>query len=402
MRLLDRMIGAARRARLLARPVAAPPAPPEGVDPMHPQVLHDPYPYYAALLEKGPVHFLPGQDFWVVLGYDEVLRAFKDHAHFPSARAQARFDPVLNETDPPEHTRVRRAVAPYFAPGAIDALEPLARQVATGLLRENAGRAEVDLVGDFAVPYVERVAGGFLGLTPDECESLRARLAPYGDDAQMERFAQLYAWSAERIEAAACAPGAGLAGRLFGDGAALTAAEAAGLLKLFWVASITTTARLVAAAFLHLLRDPALREALRADPARIPALVEEAARMDPPEFLIWRTAGEGAEIGGVAIPAGAEVRLCLGAANRDPSRFRDPHLLVLGRAPNPHLTFGSGPHVCPGSRLARLQVRVAVETLLAEWPELRESRPLTALTYVPSPSYRALEALHVSPAGSAR
>ncbi|HEU0076787.1 MAG TPA: cytochrome P450, partial [Longimicrobiaceae bacterium] len=174
-------------------------------------------------------------------------------------------------------------------------------------------------------------------------------------------------------------------------------------LKLFWIAGTTTTTRLVAAAALHLLRDPELRARVQADPALVPALVEEAARLDPPEMLLWRIAGPGAELAGVAIPPGAEVRLGGAAANRDPARFPDPDRLRLERAPNPHLTFGSGPHVCPGSRLARLQVRVALEALLAAWPRFREARPLAALSDAPSPNSRALSELWVSPGeGAAR
>ncbi|MEW5931131.1 MAG: cytochrome P450 [Gemmatimonadota bacterium] len=397
MSIFERAVRLAGRVRRLGARPAAPR--PEPVDVMHPDVVQDPYPYYAALRARGPVHFLPERELWLVVGYDEVARAFKSPQQFSSARPQVRFDPILNEVDPPDQTRVRRAVAPYFTAAGAEALEGHARACAAGLLAEHAGRAEVDLVADFAVPYVERVVGGFLGLTRGECESLRARLAPFGDEAQAERFHELDAWAREQVEGAAAAPPRSMAGRLFGagDGAAHTPEEAAGLLKLFWIAGTTTTSRLVAACALHLLRDGELRARLGADPGLVPALVEEAARLDPPEMLLWRRAGPGAEIGGVAIPPGAEVRLGVGAANRDPARFADPDRLWLERVPNPHLTFGSGPHVCPGSRLARMQVRVAVEALLAAWPDFRETRPLSALAYAPSPNYRALEALFVAP-----
>ncbi|MBV9774687.1 MAG: cytochrome P450 [Gemmatimonadetes bacterium] len=403
MSLYERTIRlASRLRRLLARP-GAPPPHAEVVDLLHPGVIHDPYPYYAALRERGPVHFLPERELWLVVGYEEVSRAFKDPTHFSSVRPQVRFDPILNEADPPDQTRVRRAIAPYFTAAAVEALEGHARACAAELLAANAGRAEVDMVGDFATPYVERVVGGFLGLTREECEALRARLARHPEEAQEARFQDLHEWAQEQVARAAEAPPHSMAGRLFraGDGTAHTPEEATGLLKLFWVAGITTTVRLVAAAVLQLLRDPELRRAVQADPAWVPALVEEAARMDPPEFLIWRVARPGAEVAGVAIPPGAEVRLCVGAANRDPARFPDPDRLVLERAPNPHLTFGSGPHVCPGARLARLQVRVALEELLAAWPGFHEARPLSTLTYAPSPNYRALNELFVSPGGTA-
>ncbi|HEX8273773.1 MAG TPA: cytochrome P450 [Longimicrobiaceae bacterium] len=397
MSILQRALRLAGRVRRLAARRPAPP--PQPVDLVHPAVVQDPYPYYAALRGRGPVHHLPERGVWLVVGYEEVSRALRSPQHFSSVHAELRFDPFLNEADPPGQTRVRRAVAPYFTAAAAEALEGHARAGAAALLAELAGRAEVELVSEFAAPYVERVVGGFLGLTPAECESLRARLARHGDGAHEERFRELDAWSREQVEAAAAAPPHAMAGRLFraGDGAAHTAEEAAGLLRLFWVAGTVTTTRLVAACALHLLRDAGLRARLRADPGLVPALVEEAARLDPPEMLLWRTARPGAELAGVAVPPGAAVRLGVGAANRDPARFPDPDRVLLERAPNPHLAFGAGPHACPGARLARMQVRVAVEALLAAWPAFRETRPLAALAYAPSPDYRALDALFVAP-----
>jgi cytochrome P450 len=393
------------RRRLAGRP-AAPHPRQEVRDLLHPEVMQDPYPYYAALRERGPVHFLPERGLWLVVGYDEVAQAFKSPAQFSSARPQVRFDPIMNEADPPQQTRVRRAVAPYFTAAAAEALEAPARAFAAELLAESAGRAEVEIVREYATPLVERVVGSFLGLTRDECESLRARLGRFGDEEQEASFLELHAWASEQVAAAAAGPPShSMAGRLFRaqDGAAHTPEEAAGLLKLFWIAGTTTTTRLVAAAVLHLLRDPGLRARVQADPALVPALVEEAARLDPPEMLLWRLAGPDAELAGAAIPAGAEVRLSVAAANRDPARFPDPDRLRLDRSPNPHLAFGSGPHVCPGSRLARLQVRVALEALLAAWPRFREARPLSSLAYAPSPNYRALGELWVSPGeGAAR
>lgn len=386
--------------RLLAGP-AAQLHPRDALDRLHPDVLQNPYPCYAALREKGPIHFLPRRQVWLVVEYEEVLRALKSPQHFSSVHSQLRFDPTLNETDPPDHTRVRRAVAPYFSAAAVEALETHARGCADELLAARAGRSEVELVSEFALPFVERVVGRFLGLTPEECASLRGRLTSYGEAAQAERFEAIHQWAREQMARAATAPAGSMAGRLFRaqDGAAHTPGEAAGLLKLFWVAGSTTSLRLLSASVLHLLRDPGLRASVVADPGRIPALVEEVARLDPPESVLWRVAGPDAEVAGISIPPGAAVRLCLGAANRDPSRFAEPDRVWLERPVNPHLTFGSGPHVCPGTRMARMMVRVALESLLVAWPRFHAARPLSTLSYVPLPDCRALTALFVSPDG---
>lgn len=393
MSLYERALTLARRARGRLYP---PPAADEGLDLAAPGVVRDPYPHYAALRRAGPVHFLPRHGFWIVVGYDEVSRALRTPEQFPSARKPPRFDPVLNEADPPAHTRVRRTVAPAFTPAAVSALEGHVRACAAALLDE-AGPG-MDLVEEFAVPLTERVAGALLALPPAECEALRARLHPHRNAQDGRMFDEVDDWA--RTHAAD--PGPSLAARLFQADAnpPLSAGEVAGLVKLLWFAAITTTGRLIPAAALRLLLHPEARERVAADRALVPALVDEAARMDPPEQILWRLAGPDAELGGVRIPPGAEVRLCVGAANRDPARFPDPDRFILGRDPSPHLTFGAGPHFCPGMRLARLQATVAIETLLERWPHFQATEPLDRVEYVHSTDYRALTALRVVPGGA--
>lgn len=389
----------ARLRRLLGRlaPGRRPAPGAGGVDLSSPAVMRDPYPHYAALRRAGSVHFLPAHGFWLVLGYDDVLHALKNPQHFSSARAPVRFDPYLNEVDPPAHTRARRAVAPFFSTAAIQALEGYTRSCARELLERGRGAAEFDLVDGYAEPVTERVVGRLLGMEHGDTEALRRRLAPFRRPLDPELFRLLEESLRGHLERS---PGGPL---LRGEGeGALSPDEAVGLAKLLWVAGTTTTSRLIATTALQLLRHPALRAEVLADPARVPAFVDEAVRLDAPEQMLWRVAQEGAELSGTRIPAGAEVRLCVAAANRDPAHFPDPDAFTPGRVPNPHLSFGAGPHFCPGTRLARMQARVAVEVLLEEWPDYAAARPLAALSYGESFDYRALTALPVVPAGPPR
>jgi cytochrome P450 len=100
-------------------------------------------------------------------------------------------------------------------------------------------------------------------------------------------------------------------------------------------------------------------------------------------------------VSGTSIPAGASVNLCIGAANRDPAHFADPDALDLRRGHNKHLSMGSGPHHCVGAALGRMEVRVALEVLLTEWPEFREARPLYTVSFEESLRTRALKNLYV-------
>jgi cytochrome P450 len=127
----------------------------------------------------------------------------------------------------------------------------------------------------------------------------------------------------------------------------------------------------------------------------LPAFVEEALRFEAPDQLATRVTTEEVELSGRAIPAGASVKLCLGAANRDPKYFAEPDGLSLRRNPNNHLAFAAGPHYCMGAFLARMEARVALETLLTAWPDFGAARPLSTVSYVESIQFRALKNLFV-------
>lgn len=361
-----------------------------------PGAARDPFPVYAAMRARGAVHHLPEQDAWLVLGHAEVAQAFRQPHRLSSVLEPVRFDPLLVEADPPAHTRVRRMLGPLFSPAALPALEAHARACAGSLLRDAARLPALDLVGGYAEPLTGQVVGRFLGLADDETRALQEALAPYRHVQSPEEYRVLERWMRDHLARTPDAPAHALGAPLAGGEPALTPAEIAGAMKLLWVAGTTTTSRLVAALALRLLQHPALRARIGADLRLLPAFVEEGLRLDAPEQLIWRVAREEVEIAGTRIPAGADVRLCVAAANRDPAWFAEPDCPVLDRTPTPHLSFGAGPHFCPGNRIARMVARVAIETLLTAWPDFRAAEPLDRLAYGDSFDYRALQRLRVT------
>ena len=149
------------------------------------------------------------------------------------------------------------------------------------------------------------------------------------------------------------------------DGEPLEDEFVAGSLRQLLIAAHVAPTALLASAVDHLARDPALQEALRADPALIPAALEELLRLYAPNQGFARTATRDVEIRGRTIRAGEMAALVLPSANRDPEVFDDPEAFVLGRSPNPHLAFGHGPHKCAGVAAARAELRIALEELLA-------------------------------------
>jgi cytochrome P450 len=157
-----------------------------------------------------------------------------------------------------------------------------------------------------------------------------------------------------------------------GDGDRLSADELSSTVFLLLAAGHETTASLVSLAVHRLLAEPAQLAALRAEPGRIPAAIEELLRFDGPvQVTMPSVATAPVTVGGVTIPAGEVVVPVVAAANRDPRRYAEPERLDIDRDPAPHLAFGHGIHHCLGAPLARLEGRIALETLLARFPRLR-------------------------------
>ncbi|HEX8131723.1 MAG TPA: cytochrome P450 [Pyrinomonadaceae bacterium] len=335
--------------------------------------------------------------FWLVLGYDEVVHALKQPQIFSSVRPSVRFDPVLNEADPPAHTRVRRILSPYFSTPSVQALEDYAKGCAVELLAKGDGAAEFDLVNNFAVPLTEMLLGRLLGLLPEETEDLRRQLDPHKHSFDGKFYLVLKDWLRAYLGQQQARPADNMGSRLLrGAGeATLTPDEIVAVMKLFWVAGTTTTSRLIAASALLLLEHQQARVEVQSDLRLLPTFIEEAMRLEAPEQMVWRVATEAVELSGARIAAGAEVRLCIAAANRDPEHFTEPDDISLRRNPNHHLSFAAGPHYCIGAALGRMLARVGLETLLSGWPDFRAARPLSAISYEESFSSRALEHLFI-------
>jgi cytochrome P450 len=168
------------------------------------------------------------------------------------------------------------------------------------------------------------------------------------------------------------APRAAIYRQLLRDGEELIAEEQArSLVGLLWLASTTTTERVISHSVLQLAKDAALRQTLAADAALLPSLIEEVMRLHPPEHLVPRLTSVETALAGTNIPAGAVVHLCLGAANRDPALYDQPAELRLDRAYRRHFAFGGGIHHCVGAPLARRVVAAALGALLRRSPDLR-------------------------------
>jgi cytochrome P450 len=390
---------------------------------LSPRSGQDPVSAYTALRAHGPV--LPvAKGYYFLSGYaavDAVLRDPTMEAYdaerldrqwddWRDNRAVALFADSMLRTNPPRHTRMRRLAAGVFTARRVAAL----RKVITEQVEETIngllpyGETAVDLVTHLTYPLPIGVITALLGVPGSDrgrfrrlAEDLTAVLEVRWSDDDQRRAHQaaleLEDYFGHLIERRRAEPAddlvTALAAAHDADGEQLTAAELMGNLALLLVAGFETTTNLLGNGIVLLLDHPAHAARLRADPAAAGAYVEEVLRIDSPVQLTVRYSTRPVEIGGVAIPAGAELVLLLGAANRDPERFGEPDVFDPDRQANAPLSFGAGAHYCLGAPLARLEAQIALPALLRRFPRMAlDGRPARRRRM----NLRGWDALHVT------
>lgn len=356
-----------------------------------PKYIADPYPFWERLRNEAPVYWSETNQFWAVTRYDDVLAVLHDPTRFSSgggpmgrsADADTPHLPMIQD-DPPHHDRLRRILSKAFVPRTIARREARIREIATGLMAElraqlEAGE-EVDLVRAFSSPFPVSVIAEILGI-PDEMHD-RLRLwnattsvtgaAELGDAHPRNMMREMYDTLAELIETRRSVRRDDLFSALIdaseSDESPLQPDELVGLCQLLWAAGNETTTNLLSNAALVLQERPDLLEMVRAEPAKIPAMVEEMLRLQSPVNCLARTASQDVELAGEKLRAGDVLMLMYAAANRDPRHFERPDEFDADRVPNDHLALSHGIHFCLGSHLARLEARVGLEALGALLP----------------------------------
>ncbi|MFE3607564.1 cytochrome P450 family protein [Streptomyces goshikiensis] len=358
----------------------------------------DPYAFYARLRAAGPVHLIAApspehEPSWLVVGHEEARAAlnhpglskdWRNSDWFLSALATPANANML-ESDPPQHTRLRRLVAREFTARRVEALRPRVEQITHELLDAMAARPErtADLIEALAFPLPMTVICELLGVPDLDRERFRywssEVVAPTAPGPDNTPHRELGAYLGELVEAKAKSPGEDLLSALIRtrdeDGDSLSPDELIGMAFLLLIAGHETTVNLISNGVRALLAHPEQLADLRADyDGLLGGAVEEMLRYDGPvQNATFRYARVDVEIGGAAIPAGATVLVSLAAADRDPARFAEPDRFDIRRAAQGHLAFGHGLHFCIGAPLARMEGHIAVRTLLERFPDLAEN-----------------------------
>ncbi|NMI00067.1 cytochrome P450 family protein [Pseudonocardia acidicola] len=389
------------------------------------QFMADPHALYAVLREQRPVvrSVTPqGLHVWLVTRYDDVRAALTDarlskdgaafgrvlerHSVAPERRlafAEALTAHMLN-SDPPDHTRLRKLVGKAFTVRAIARLRPRIEQIAAALADDmQAGPGEVDLLDAFAFPLPMTVICELLGVPDGERESFRGwsnTLLSAAHPEQRQAAAMAMAeYLIRLVEDKRAHPGEDMLSAIVEaseDSDRLSATETVSMAFLLLVAGHETTVNLIGNGMLALLRRPDQLAALRAEPELTASAVEEFLRFDGPVNLAtFRHTTEPVTIAGTEIPAGEVVLVSLASANRDPAHYARADELDLRRDAG-NLAFGFGIHHCLGAPLARLEGEIAFRTLLARFPELALAAEPEELSWRSSTLIRGLTRLPVS------
>jgi cytochrome P450 len=351
----------------------------------------DPFPHLARLRAEAPVVFAPDPGVWVLSRHAEVMTAARDPATFCSSQGillseiGVSYDspPTMMHTDPPDHTRYRKLVQPAFSPAALRSWEPAIRaRAATGVSALSAAASDgaaVDVVATLAVPFPLQVIADLLGIPDDDWPRFydwSEAAIPGATDLPDERILELMGEMVTYLLAVAAdrraSPRDDVVSRLATaapDGDVLDDAELAMFLVQLLVAGNETTRNSLSGALVAFAEFPEqwtlVREAVAAgNTALLDSAVEEILRWTTPVAYFLRTTTRPVELGGQSLPAGSPTMLLYLSANRDEAEFGPTAgTFDVGRTPNHHIAFGSGPHFCLGAALARIELRLMLETL---------------------------------------
>jgi cytochrome P450 len=385
-----------------------------GLDHHDPGFIANPWPVYAELRRTAPTARSERYGgFWLITRFDDVRTAAKDWQTFTSSvpnvtsipSSHPRTEPDLPiELDPPRHTRYRQLVGPVFSRHVVEELRPSVRRIAGDLLEGIVDAGGGDLVSEFAIPLSVGTLASFMHL-PEEDRSRWVgwvrRMYDSPDPADVRCATTEYYRYIDDLVKERRGPFVRLLLESEVDGVRLTASEVARFMRVLLIAGHETTAAALSSTLHHLATHAADLERLRHEPDLIPCAAEEFLRCASPVTLQARNATRDAEMGGQRIARGDVVALSFPSANRDDREFPDPESCVLDRRPNRHIAFGFGPHVCAGAHVARLELTVALEELVARVGDLRLAAG-AAPSWNRTGSVRSLATLPVEVLGTSR
>ncbi|MGE0385413.1 MAG: cytochrome P450 [Gammaproteobacteria bacterium] len=362
-------------------------------DPYMPQIMDDPYPIYARLRREQPVYYMERFDAWALALFQDICTASEDTVNYTSVpgtsdrmlleRRQQPFE-MINSMDPPAHTQLRGRLFGYFGPRAARALQERIRQWASECLDRHLDRGNIDAVGELSQQVAVRVACAVSGFPIEDAAYLVDLVArtfareegvegnpPSALAAMREAFE--YMQDLARRRRAGGNAGEDVVGTMVREvdeqGRPRAPEWIAGHMVIMLIGATETFPKVFASGLLRLWQHPDQRRELCANPALIPAALNEILRYDMPTQWLGRTVARDHEIRGHALRRGQPVIFLYPSGNRDERQFADPDRFDIHRNPARILSFGHGPHRCLGAYHATMEGVVLFEEVLRRFPD---------------------------------
>jgi hypothetical protein len=357
---------------------------------------------WKTLRDAGPVVFMNG--CYHLTRREDVLAALRNPKVFSSRLAlqPPGYLPVVPLAfDPPEHTRYRKFLQPYFSPHALSKSRPVLERHAAEMIAAFAGRGECDAVADFANLYPFQVFLDLYGLPLEDRDRLidwKNALntdKPVLGQADLDKAQALFEYLTDAIQQRRRSPGSDMLSKVMTGDGDFTDLELLGMSHLLILAGLDTVTAAIGFSLFELARRPELRAKLRDNPRDTRVFIEEIVRLEPSAPVAPRVTTEYVEVGGMTLPPGSQVRLCMAAINRDGSDKVSTDDLVLDGKVHRHWGFGGGPHRCLGSHLARIELTVIVGEWLRQIPDFELPPDYTPQISFPSKTF-ALKELPLS------
>jgi len=324
---------------------------------------------WKTLRDAGPVVYMNGA--YYLTRREDVLTALREANLFSAQLAlQPPGSPVPvlpSAFDPPEHTRYRKILHPYFSPEGLSTSRPVLQRHAADMIAALAGRGECEVMAEFGRLYPYQVFMDLYGLPLED----RDRVIGWKDAVVAGRSEgdELYDYFADVIRRRRQNPGSDLLTQIMTGPGELTDLELLGMTHLLILSGLDTVAAAIGFSLLELARRPQLRGKLRESPRQIRVFIEEIVRLEPSAPAAARVTTDFVKVGGMTLPPGTPVRLCTAAINRDGSDETSTDELVVDGKMHRHWGFGGGPHRCLGSHLARIELTIIVGEWLRQIPD---------------------------------
>jgi cholest-4-en-3-one 26-monooxygenase len=365
-----------------------------------------PHDMFDRLRRDAPVYFHPepdGPGFWCIVRYGDLQQVSHDWAHYSSEWGITLYDTdesqleqqrmMMLMMDPPKHTKLRLLVNKGFTPRVVNRLHERIREISVDIVDRVAEQGHCDFVVDVAAELPLQVIAEMMGVPQEDRHKVfewsnrmigseDPEYAVAAEDA-MDAGVEMFKYANDLAADKRAHPSDDIISTLLGaevEGERLTDLEFDMFFELLAVAGNETTRNLISHGMRALIDHPDQRALLVEDPSLLGSAVDEMLRFASPVMYMRRTAQNDLELRGETIKAGDKVALWYIAANHDPDVFDDPHRFDVRRTPNEFLAFGGGgPHFCLGSHLAKLEITVMFEALLARLPNAEFAGPVQRL-----------------------